>query len=498
MPVNLYGMVMGYLRDREVVVRYAGGVQEDDFEGLYTGLDSRSNLWNLVLDSLLRELGDLGVYVQAFADDVVLMFSGQSASALEAETNRALAHVRDWGDRNKLRFAPSKTNAMVLTRKLNQGVQRAASIYKGIARAAKATWGLSPEIVRTIYVAAIEPIVTYASCAWAPATKKLGVRKMLDALQRSVALKACRAYRTVSLHSALILARLLPLDIRVREAARLYEVKRGSESGDVCADRELEKPVDFREMPHPAHTPELGFESVEDLDPSTVDRLAIVGPHIYTDGSKTEGKVGAALTEWRDEMESGNSTFRLESFCTVFQAEMFALHRAIKRVKEGKDRLVNIFSDSKSSLQMKCAYSGCAGTTGNERADELARNAALKKKTAADYDRYPLSYAKKVIRAASLDEWQQRYTEGGTGEITKCFFPRVEGAYRVLSRFTITPPIAQTLTGHGGFAQYLNRFKLKDSPYCACAPDKVKMYCTFSKNAQSSGERAETRQAPAS
>ncbi|GBP92228.1 Putative 115 kDa protein in type-1 retrotransposable element R1DM [Eumeta japonica] len=323
---------------------------------------------------------------------------------------------------------------------------------------------------------------------------------MLDALQRSVALKACRAYRTVSLHSALILARLLPLDIRVREAARLYEVKRGSESGDVCADRELEKPVDFREMPHPAHTPELGFESVEDLDPSTVDRLAIVGPHIYTDGSKTEGKVGAALTEWRDEMESGNSTFRLESFCTVFQAEMFALHRAIKRVKEGKDRLVNIFSDSKSSLQMltapkpttlwpmqrqdirdivaegrKCAYSGCghAGTTGNERADELARNAALKKKTAADYDRYPLSYAKKVIRAASLDEWQQRYTEGGTGEITKCFFPRVEGAYRVLSRFTITSPIAQTLTGHGGFAQYLNRFKLKDSPYCACAPDKV-------------------------
>ncbi|GBP92227.1 Putative 115 kDa protein in type-1 retrotransposable element R1DM [Eumeta japonica] len=107
------------------------------------------------------------------------MFSGQSASALEAETNRALAHVRDWGDRNKLRFAPSKTNAMVLTRKLKFDVpvirmgnteialvdeirllgltidkgltfiphvakacKRAASIYKGIARAAKATWGV--------------------------------------------------------------------------------------------------------------------------------------------------------------------------------------------------------------------------------------------------------------------------------------------------------------------------------------------------------------------
>ncbi|GBP78750.1 Ribonuclease H [Eumeta japonica] len=88
---------------------------------------------------------------------------------------------------------------------------------------------------------------------------------------------------------------------------------------------------------------------------------------------------------------------------------MFALHRAIKRVKKGKDRLVNIFSDSKSSLQMltgPTTYNPLAhaarrdildivaegrgvrlfwvrahaGTAGNERADELARNAALKKR----------------------------------------------------------------------------------------------------------------------
>ncbi|GBP68550.1 hypothetical protein EVAR_53968_1 [Eumeta japonica] len=139
---------------------------------------------------------------------------------------------------------------------------------------------------------------------------------MLDALQRSVALKVCRAYPMVSLHSALILSRLLPLDIRMREAVWLYE------------------------------------KSVEELDPKTMDRLAIVGPHIYTDGSRIGSKVGAALTEWRDGMESGKYAYRLEPFCTVFQAEIFALHRAIKRVKKGKDRLVNIFSDSKSSLQM--------------------------------------------------------------------------------------------------------------------------------------------------
>ncbi|GBP65252.1 Lipase member H-B [Eumeta japonica] len=38
----------------------------------------------------------------------------------------------------------------------------------------------------------------------------------------------------------------------------------------------------------------------------------------------------------------------------------------------------------------------------------------------------------------------------------------------------MTPLSKQTLTEHGGFAQYFNRFKLKNSPYCAYAPDEVK------------------------
>ncbi|GBP96820.1 hypothetical protein EVAR_85577_1 [Eumeta japonica] len=123
-------------------------------EGLYTGLDSRSNLWNLVLTPTPRTRGP-GVYVQAFADDVVLMFSGQSASALEAETNRTLAHP----GRPRLPGVESGDSQDDIRRR-----DRADSHVRFVR--------LGP--------------------------KKLGVRKMLDALQRSVALKACRAYRTVS------------------------------------------------------------------------------------------------------------------------------------------------------------------------------------------------------------------------------------------------------------------------------------------------------------
>ncbi|GBP14607.1 Putative 115 kDa protein in type-1 retrotransposable element R1DM [Eumeta japonica] len=436
--VNFHGMVRGYLRDWEVVVRYAGGeCRKRTSKGSIAGPTFR----NLILNSLLRELGELGVYVQAFTDDMVLMFFRQSASLIEEEANRALARVHCWGVRNKLRFAPLKTNSMVLTKKLKyddpvvhingeqislvgeirllgltidrkltfiphvaKACKKTANIYKGLARAAKATWGLSPEVVRTIYITVIEPIVLYASCAWVPATRKLGMRKMLDAVQRSVALKACRAHRTVSLHSTLILSRLLPLDIRVKEAAWLYEVKRGKDLGDTFVDRELEKPVYFGDLPHPAHL--------------------LTGPKTYHP----------------------------------------LAHEARRDISEiaAEGRAVRLFW-----------VRAHAEITVNERADELARRAALTKKKAADYDKFPLSYAKKVIRAASLEEWQERYAEGSAGEITKCFFPRVKQAYRVLRKIEMTSQMAQTLMGHGGFAQYLHRFKLKDSPYCACDHAKI-------------------------
>ncbi|GBP48764.1 Putative 115 kDa protein in type-1 retrotransposable element R1DM [Eumeta japonica] len=193
-PVNLYGMVKGYLRDREVIVRYAGEEsRRRTSKGCIQGSIAGSTFSNLILDSLHRELVEHGVYAQAFADDVVrVMFSGQSASSIEEEANHALARVHCWGVRNKLKFAPSKTNWMVLTKKLKyddpvvhmngeqislvgeirllgltidikltfiphvaKACKKAINIYKGLARAAKATWGLSPEVVRTIYITVI-------------------------------------------------------------------------------------------------------------------------------------------------------------------------------------------------------------------------------------------------------------------------------------------------------------------------------------------------------
>ncbi|GBP97782.1 Putative 115 kDa protein in type-1 retrotransposable element R1DM [Eumeta japonica] len=366
-PVNLHGLVRGYLRDREVVVKYAGGE--------------------------CRKGTSKGCIQVGFVD----RGGGQPR----------LARVHCWGVRNKL--SPSGQGDVGS----ESGDREDHIHYRDRAYRS----------VRFVRLGTGDEEARRA--------------KMLDAVQRSVALKACRAHRTV----------------------------------DTFVDRELERPVYFGDLPHPRTCPNRVRER-RGPRPQTVDRLAVVGPRIFTDGSRIEGKVGAALTEWRDGRETWYSTLRLDPFCTVFQAEMVALQRAIRRVKNGKDGLVNIFSDSRSSLEVLAGpktyhplahearrdiseivaegravrlfwVRAHAGIAGNERADELARRAALTKKTAADYDRFPLSYAK-----------------GGTSVPGP---PKTE----------MTSHLAQTLTGHGGFSQYLHRFKLKDSPYCACDPAKI-------------------------
>ncbi|GBO98339.1 hypothetical protein EVAR_84200_1 [Eumeta japonica] len=56
----------------------------------------------------------------------------------------------------------------------------------------------------------------------------------------------------------------------------------------------------------------------------------------------------------------------------------------------------------------------------------------------------------------------------------------------------MTSHMAQTFTGHGGFAQYLFRFA-GDSPTAPATPSKFRMCCTFSRTVICSSERCGTR-----
>ncbi|GBP96896.1 Putative 115 kDa protein in type-1 retrotransposable element R1DM [Eumeta japonica] len=477
-------MACSYLTERKITVNYAREtVTKSTNKGCVQGSICGPTFWNIIIDSLLQRLTDAKVHCQAFADDVVLAFSSESSSTIENAANEAMKIVTKWGSENKLNFAPQKTQAMVLTKKLkfqNPTIQMAGSqinlveeikvlgliidtrlnfrshvaavckksieIYKRLACSAKVTWGLNSEIIRIIYTAVIEPIMMYASNTWAPATELEMIRSALSSLQRGFAIKICRAYRTVSLTSAMILAGLLPLDLRIREAEALYKAKRIID-GLSSTRKELEKDIANTERPHPAKAMSIEYELVDESDPDPLEKLP----------ARKSTRTAAKLTEGSEQRSP------------------------VAMVKASREKVVNILSDSRSSLELlsnpraghPLAHAirestrnakaeekeirfywlrAHVGTKGNERADELAKIAAQKADADYDYEKIPLSW---------------------TGAITKTFFPDAKKAYATIRKLKPTPVQTQIFTGHTGIAEYLHRFKLLQSPSCECDADKI-------------------------
>ncbi|CAK1589561.1 unnamed protein product [Parnassius mnemosyne] len=108
-PKNLRRLIDSYLEDRTVCIRYTGAEwAKKTTKGCVQGSIGGPLFWNLLLNPLLKELNGKEEYCQAFADDVVLIFSGYRASEVQDRANTALERVQKWGVKNKLKFAPQK------------------------------------------------------------------------------------------------------------------------------------------------------------------------------------------------------------------------------------------------------------------------------------------------------------------------------------------------------------------------------------------------------
>lgn len=129
--------------------------------------------------------------------------------------------------------------------------------------------------------------------------------------------------------------------------------------------------------------------------------------------------MGAALSVWSSREEVKKEKIKLDNFCTVFQAELYVIYRATK-LTTCIDKIC-IISDSRSALdiivdpdsfqpiafairrelydnkhagkEIKLTWiKAHAGHIRNERADDLVKEAALKIKAKATYDRCPISF----------------------------------------------------------------------------------------------------------
>ena len=249
-------IISSYLKDRVILP----GNDSAEFEvtaGVPQGSILGPVLWNIAYDDVLELTMPEGVKSVAYADDLALVITARNEPAMEAKANEALRRIGQWMGRNHLALAPEKSEAVLLIGKKRCGplniqlegyniIQKKEAKYLGImldramtgsahvryvcCKASKVVADLSRLMPRTggageakrrLLATVADSVVLYGASVWGPtAMKYKGNRNLLRSTQRKIALRICRAYRTVSTPAALVLARLLPWDLVIEEKSK--------------------------------------------------------------------------------------------------------------------------------------------------------------------------------------------------------------------------------------------------------------------------------------
>ena len=522
-PSNLITMFQNYFSNRRAKLPICGTSAEKALNrGCPQGAKCSPLLWNIYYDNLLKLQLPTDSYIQAFADDAFLIVTCEDIDICELRANKALEIIAEWGRHNKLHFNPTKTQAMVISRRKklreiniemdnikistvkyikylgvlienknqwNKHIDLVAGktrkIYHQLLRTSGKEWGMSGEILRTVYTAAIEPVLTYACSAWEKALDHQSKRNKLRSIQRSFALSIIKGYRTISTEASLILANIDPIDLKIKYCSDRYKFKkRVITDNPSLLNISFQFPIKFASRHHPAYRTKFSNENC------SYNHIF----NVFTDGSKIDGQTGCAFVAYKDNHIVHKKQQRLANGCTVFQAELLAIHLAVVWILN-QQREAIICSDSESALKaIECRDTSNSmaieirsllqssnhhiclkwvkahiGIEGNEKADTLAKEASQIENIS--FDLLPLSYAMRIIRAKMDEGWNNEWSLTSKGRTTAAFFPSVRS--RKQCRFIPTYGQTQLLSGHGKFASYLERFKILESDVCWCGQSQT-------------------------
>ncbi|XP_054153607.1 uncharacterized protein LOC128952269 [Oppia nitens] len=525
-PKNTLDLIKHYFKDRKVLLNYGNNTATKVLtKGCIQGSIGGPTFWNIIIDDLLSKSLPPNAHMQAFADDVLLITHHKDKHRLKNITEEVLQEIIDWGKKVKLTFGSEKTKLISFNQRqqnipilmnnkvleyenhikvlgiiidkdlkfnkhIEYAINKCSKIYRSLLRVAAPTWGLDSEIIRIIYLRAIEPAITYGCSTWIDGLKLKYAKKKLLAFQRSIAIRICKGFHTLSFTTAFALANVIPLDLKIKEIAEIENAKRNSTSEYM--DFKLQHKVKFTLLKHPSQRTSISFNDTS--TPTTTTQPNEI--KIYTDGSKLDGKVGCAFQVYEQSTPKYFEKHKLGDNCSVFQSELCAIEKALEYSKRRKIKYIKLYSDSRSALQSLKNRSTSnqqiyniqilvntlkqqlkevrfywtkahIGTDGNETADILAKNATLSHKAPILTD-MPLSTLKKNIREKTIYEWNQQYISSTTGSTLKTHFPSIHDVFKLHNKTGTTFEMTQVLSGHGYHLEYLKKFNITTSDACPC------------------------------
>ena len=386
-------------------------------------------LWNIYINTLIERIKQNGGEVIAFADDVTISLQSHSRRRLSNKMMTLIRVVEEFGKEFKLDFNPRKKNAVlfsccrkntavhlsmageelelkqdmkilgvILDRKLtwsshiNYICAKASKVTLALNASAKSKWGISSEILRHLYLAAVEPIILYGCLVWGEAVFSISKRCKFQRVQRIAALGILGALKTSPTSGLLVLAGLLPIHLVIRQrmcmtylrstsdpvinkVVHLTESLRAHEQSSTYfssiqfadqdirisqLDRDSLLPLANKNSTHPALrvSPNVTLLDREGAIKLEQEIRGIPGSNIYyTDASKFGNDlsmIGYAVVKLKEDglnykLENNGL---MEAGYSVFDGELMAIEKSIDHISLDDDcNKSYIFSDSLSCVQ---------------------------------------------------------------------------------------------------------------------------------------------------
>ena len=397
-PSCLKRWFMNILRERRISSTSQGEtVRRKPVAGTSQGGVLSPVMWNIFINSVHDCISSAAVKAVIYADDMFLLLRGKDPNSMVDIMQKTVDEVNEWGKENGLTFNPSKTEAIIFTRKTTKvtwkpikmngqtltyakavkylGVTidrsltwtahiesriKLASTLINLSKAAVGqSWGLTPDKVHGVYTAIIQPVLAYGSLVFAHALTD-SHRLLLKGIHRRIMLSMTHSMRSTPTDGMEVVLGLLPLDLYIAQTAAMATWRIGTAIQWDGLDESIKGRKSHRKFWGDFHTQE-GVEGHTDRITRTnewtnFDRIdpAEETTKIYTDGSKLEdGTAGAGFAIFQGDHIVAEESFRLDDHATVFQAEVVAIERALMWTHSHSYEMEGdcaIFSDSQAAI----------------------------------------------------------------------------------------------------------------------------------------------------
>lgn len=520
-PLNMILIIQSILTNRQI--RYEQNnilVNKTLKTGSPQGSPLSPLLWNLTMNKLLQQQPPEDTYLMAFADDITIIVKAKSRNSLETKANQVLQQAFTWAQDMNLTFNTDKSNFMIIGKQYEShppqltiegkrlkivkelkmlGVifdtkmsfiphlqnikDKVATLTYQLSKFTGTRKAITPKQLTAIYTRGIERMIVYASPVWY--SKKIIITKKLKSIQRLPLILLTKAFKTTSNYTLNILSNIPPVSLTIEKEIEVFQIfsqgKNFTWKNTAYTENQISSKYDLWEF-HPATHVSFRF----------TDQETNANVKIYTDGSKNDENVGAALVAYNKTGQIINTQmYKLPPYSSSFEGEAIALTKAIEYIKTcGYNNTYQILTDSLSCLQglqnlknnnplivdIKKRLSeipaevitltfikGHSGNKGNDMADTLAKEAS----TVGEQISLPITktFIKSQLKTTLKEKWNNIWQTEGKHSYA---YEWIKNVKLIPEEFLANTYISQAISGHGRFPHYFSRFNLTNSTKCPC------------------------------